>query len=1567
MKRKGVSIVFFLTYFLGIAQSNVSFAKELLLNPDMEKVSQKRSLPDGWEKNSSYPKGIISLISDSKQAHSGSNFLKIVSDSLNEDIALVGRGTKGTIPVVSEAQYQFNVWLKGKGKVRLFLYLYNEKGYIGSRSTKSIDISTDKWEKHSLKYSPSGHNSKQVKKILCAIHVRGVIYADDASFQMISAPAVKGTLGLWCFDDGLGSELLKDSSEYKNHGTLVNMDISADWVNGKFTYKNNYALDFDGIDDYVVIPNSHSLNPSSGITLEAWIYPRSEKGCDIISKKSYNGYRLGIGIASIHTDVGVYDVIGSKPSFNTWHHIAATYDGKELKLYLDGKLEMKIPAKGNLVQVNDPLYIGARNLGSGVSDFFDGIIDEVRILDKPLSEEEIVYDYRHSLKEREGKLKVSLFPDYNKGKLEVEVNIEEVEKIPSDFKGYIELRKISEMEPVEKKLIKRINTKNPVKRIFFNITKLPPGEYGVRAYLIDKKGNIFSAKRKNLFIMPGRNLIVVPYVKTGPTIDGKINDDEWKYATSVTGFVDTLGKLAKNQTQVFLCYDDKNLYLAFKSSFPGSLKSITHERDNLSLFRDDSIEIFLQPEPSVYYQFAANSTNTIFDSKRKDFSWDAKWECKSYVKKEGRFFVGGTWTSEIVIPFEELGVKTPTDGDIWGGNFCRDWQVPEGTYWTSWVYTQGDFHRPELFGKLLFKKETPGIKIENVGNLSEREVNINGKISNPSLSMKKVFIQMAVVSTSGTKIEKIQSLTINPQKSVNINIKREIKTLGGEIEPLELNLLVLDILSNQTLYQTRIPFTCYPSFRISLIRIYNKGFLGVKVNIEKMKELPVGFKGYAEIRRQGKTQSLLSKEIKELNSANRVAETSFDISKLSPGEYEVKVYLEDSKRNVISSKTVSFTIPKRPIWLGNKIGISEKVPSPWIPIKVSGSSISCWGRRYEFNNLPFPSKIVTKGESILYSPIELKAIVDGNPVVWKKDKLRYTFKSETEVKLQMESKGPSLNLNGKIKMEYDGLMKIDFSLTPTKSVNIDSLVLEIPINRKNAKYLKARNLVRGKLFTASIGDESLASGNIYIIKPGDPWIYSPTGWRWENIFIHSLWIGDDERGLLWLCESEKNWKRGKKIVEVIEEPKVIKIKFNIIATPLSFDKPLNYTIGLLATPCKPFPKNYLEVVKTSFMMVRWTSNWTDRYGYIEPKNPRQLKNLIKKAHKQGEKVLLGFSFGKTDINTKEFKIFGDEWKILPAKYSVEGKKSITAGICPESSFPDFMLYQIEKLIEEYDIDGFYLDCSGSAPCANHYHSCGYWNGEKWCPKVNFFATHEFYKRVYTLFKNKGKKPPIIFHHCLDPELASFVDVTTTGEQYYRAENYDNLFANDCRQFRAEFMEHQFGPTPQFFPVLNIHYYPGGPKLSMDEILALTLIHNVLPTLVSGSSPDVSRIKKGIETNQTKPLAKVWKVMEDFGIDEAEWFPYWKNQFLIKSSSDKVKISLYRKKGKALLVVSNIGEKDEVVNLKVNLVSLGFTPDGLKIKNPVSNEEFLINNGKIKLLIPRKRMRFLLLKEENNKR
>ncbi len=163
-------------------------------------------------------------------------------------------------------------------------------------------------------------------------------------------------------------------------------------------YTNNYAANFNGTNSYVSVPNSTDLNPTTAITVEAWIFPTSlpSNSACIIGKNYLTSYYFGIENSGrfIFFPKGGASFLRSRVSgtvkLNQWAHIAATYDGVTTRLYLNGGLDTSTNTiTGPVGNNTDSLFIGADRLAGSPAFFFSGRLDNVRIWKSARTQAEI--------------------------------------------------------------------------------------------------------------------------------------------------------------------------------------------------------------------------------------------------------------------------------------------------------------------------------------------------------------------------------------------------------------------------------------------------------------------------------------------------------------------------------------------------------------------------------------------------------------------------------------------------------------------------------------------------------------------------------------------------------------------------------------------------------------------------------------------------------------------------------------------------------------------------------------------------------------------------------------------------------------------------------------------------------------------------------------------------------------------------------------------------------------------------------------------------------------------------
>ena len=146
----------------------------------------------------------------------------------------------------------------------------------------------------------------------------------------------------------------------------------------------NNALKFDGVNDYIDLPNESSFDFTGAMTVEVWIKLSSFiKDWQAIITKGDNSWRLQRYNNTNHLDFGTKgltnaDLEGSiDVTGGVWHHIVAVYDGSHKYLYVDGNLDVSVAVVGTLANSSYNVAIGENLQVTGRQ--YWGTIDEVRI------------------------------------------------------------------------------------------------------------------------------------------------------------------------------------------------------------------------------------------------------------------------------------------------------------------------------------------------------------------------------------------------------------------------------------------------------------------------------------------------------------------------------------------------------------------------------------------------------------------------------------------------------------------------------------------------------------------------------------------------------------------------------------------------------------------------------------------------------------------------------------------------------------------------------------------------------------------------------------------------------------------------------------------------------------------------------------------------------------------------------------------------------------------------------------------------------------------------------------
>lgn len=219
-----------------------------------------------------------------------------------------------------------------------------------------------------------------------------------------TASAATGPVAHWRFDEGAGT----DAADSSGNGNAGKLQGGVSWVAGK----RLGAVQFDGSTGVVRVASSASLEPAN-VSVSAWIKRNGSPGLfrHIVGKgalaceaASYGLYTGPDGGLSFYVSDGINWTRSADAGMaawdGQWHHVAGTFDGQALRLFLDGvqvgsAVARTTPITYTLQDPNDLLLGDYAGCGGHA---YDGALDEAKIWNRALSAAEVSADMRYDFK-----------------------------------------------------------------------------------------------------------------------------------------------------------------------------------------------------------------------------------------------------------------------------------------------------------------------------------------------------------------------------------------------------------------------------------------------------------------------------------------------------------------------------------------------------------------------------------------------------------------------------------------------------------------------------------------------------------------------------------------------------------------------------------------------------------------------------------------------------------------------------------------------------------------------------------------------------------------------------------------------------------------------------------------------------------------------------------------------------------------------------------------------------------------------------------------------------------------
>ena len=311
-----------------------------------------------------------------------------------------------------------------------------------------------------------------------------------------------------------------------------------------------------------------------------------------------------------------------------------------------------------------------------------------------------------------------------------------------------------------------------------------------------------------------------------PKVDGVLDDPCWSQCVELSPFV--LAKapetFPEQQTQAYICYDDKAIYAAYVVhefllnpvfQRTDELRADCTQRDE-AISTDDCVELFLDPSGrgDDWLQIVVNMKGVFYDARNGNREWNsnAAIAARSYPDEE-------KWIVEMAVPFSDLDIAAPKEGDVWRGNFARERKTNLQN--TAWNPALGALDNPASFARLVFREKPIVSKVLNLGPLADGTNEIRLHLRNPGAATRSLCVQ-TVVRHGGQIVTDSRQVVLAPGESSDV-------TVPYAVNPANLSVQIEATAEND---QRTITFASEKAFPVTAGKKY---FCSARVRSEAVK------------------------------------------------------------------------------------------------------------------------------------------------------------------------------------------------------------------------------------------------------------------------------------------------------------------------------------------------------------------------------------------------------------------------------------------------------------------------------------------------------------------------------------------------------------------------------------------------------------------------------------------------------------------------------------------------------------------------------------------------------------
>ncbi len=623
-------------------------------------------------------------------------------------------------------------------------------------------------------------------------------------------------------------------------------------------------------------------------------------------------------------------------------------------------------------------------------------------------------------------------------------------------------------------------------------------------------------------------------------------------------------------------------------------------------------------------------------------------------------------------------------------------------------------------------------------------------------------------------------------------------------------------------------------------------------------------------------------------------------------------------------------------WQSNRRGIEalhgDYVLPPFTPIQATEDAIEVWNRTYKLAASGLLEKAIIAGDDFFARPMSMSISANGEQIHFQEGEAKLLERWQGRAVYERKSHSANLDLSAKTTVEYDGMVRVDLTLSPKQKITLDHFDYAFHLPHKNARFLH---------FVGCPEQNSLS-----IMIPRESFSFSvpeKTGVFFEEPFKTLVWLGNNDKGFLWFSESEQHFSPQESsqrpaALRAINSEAEVTFQVSPVTAAYSIEQPITYTFGFFATPVRPMPEKW----RSWFFTTRranygseaghgYVGNmpmiWPDEFGgasypRLSLKNRAKVEKLIAELHQQGRPALtycdpirvrignlkylddpprgqqlndlyLASASPEEDAfiyRIPELAVNMKEWQTQPELIYAYGAKSggREVRVSSASGWADFFCFLLEKWAK-IGFDGF-GDIDNCFPIKdqNPLHGAGYidQHGQRrW--QWDWFARRDLMKRVAATFiKARNGKPAFLVAHASATwsiPFISFCDANLTFEHsnsgYFSSTRFlskynsnNEQISNDLKNGGKNFLRWTF-PKERWQAELSGHQF-GLPAVIMSNLTKSPHVDKDYSSSVKAARElgafviAHDAILWPIWCN-TAPLVELIKIREKFGTGEAD--------------------------------------------------------------------------------------------------